>query len=327
MIRELAARIGIGSARVRLELDSPTQPRGSEVRGRLILEGGSVFQRIEHLTVTLREFDQWTQSTDPRASLATRRLSGDLNVEPRSYQEFPFSFNIPDEARLTSAIRATGPSRACRIDARAAIAWAADPRATANLNVTVHREIVAIHRALSLAGFRESNWVAARHRMSGLVTAAKDQRDVSLFAATGDIRTQFDTASTELWVEGAWVLGKLTVKVKETTLANELLSRLVVAGTFKETALRILRAELLTQDGAPNSQAALPYIERILAGAASGAASQSDRLLRSADPPDPVSLLRAATTPPGGPEEALLRPIEIGGTPPIEGREGPSTLR
>src|ERR1051325_10344711 len=118
--KRIAASIGIGAAQLHIHLGSNICPRASILRGELEVEGGAVPQHIEWVSVALIE--HWTENRSTNTEeRATRVLVGDFDVLPRSRLSYPFEFDIPDYARLTSPSGTDGWRLIANADIRMAV--------------------------------------------------------------------------------------------------------------------------------------------------------------------------------------------------------------
>ena len=131
---------------------------------------------------------RWTPSSSAWSRLAERQDDRDAGtgvhaggqggrVLPRQKLSYPFGFSIPDDAFLSQSGLFGSATSGCRVDARAEIPFAFDPRASGLLNVTPHRETVAIQSAMRMLGFVERGsaltltWKALPPEKSTLTTA------------------------------------------------------------------------------------------------------------------------------------------------------------
>ena len=129
--------VGIGGAKVDIELDGAQVPLGGFARGRVVLRGGKAEQkcagieaRLERVTRVRVEVEGKMQDKDDVENITSEKLAEySWTVSPESEQHFDFAFRVPREG-------GPGTRITYRIYATADIAGAIDPSKTIELPVT-----------------------------------------------------------------------------------------------------------------------------------------------------------------------------------------------
>ena len=247
MLARLGATFGVGSVRVGITAAEPQSHRGSAVAAAVRIEGGTVTQDVQMLTVDLVEY--WVTGSGKNRThhrhVRERVVAAEaLTVEPHFAQEFPVILHLPADARCTR--RREGWC----LSAEAHIRWAVDARAEVPLNVLPHREVLAIQRAVKgPMGFRPCAWDGAHD------VIAYD------FAAPDDLRHVLDGITLRLRVLGDALEGEVVLNRQEHGVGGVL--RAMVGGDRERIGLAIPRSALLTKRGSPNPAGALPYLRMI----------------------------------------------------------------
>jgi len=273
----LLASVGVGAATLTLELGTRTFPRGAQIHGALRLEGGSVEQHIYTLTVKLGEF--WGSKRIPtRSVLLTEVLGQEIVVAAREDLTFPFAFQVPDDALLSSS------QSGCYLEAVADIFWSVNPGARIDLNVVPHRELLAIHGAMRMLGFSEAEW--------------DDMLSVITYSHIPEgLRQQLNGVALRLKIEEDYVTGRLLLDRSEYGLVERL--RAFAGHDREEHDVLIPRQELLDAQGQPFPTGASPYLNDIFEAALVMPGNDRKWLLRGASKPEDA-------------EETLLRPAVRG---------------
>ena len=205
MLARLGATFGVGSVRVGITAAEPQSHRGSAVTAAVRIEGGTVAQDVQMLTVDLVEY--WVTGSGKNRThhrhVRERVVAAEaLTVEPHFAQEFPVILHLPADARCT-------PRREgwC-LSAEAHIRWAVDARAEVPLNVLPHREVLAIQRAVKgPMGFRPCAWDGAHDVI------------VYDFAAPDDLRHVLDGMTLRLRVTGDALEGEAVLQEANVSIA------------------------------------------------------------------------------------------------------------
>lgn len=104
-IKKLFASLGIGGASVETVLSEPNVLPGGVVHGEVRVEGGSVVQSVQQLSVGLQarvevETDEGERKVD--IDFHHHTLGGALELQPGAAHVLPFSLSIPWETPVTS---------------------------------------------------------------------------------------------------------------------------------------------------------------------------------------------------------------------------------
>lgn len=295
ILYRILAALGIGGARIFVELQDSVHPRGSEIRGQVIVVGGFVPQHMHGVTLELVETTSQGRGSSSR-SLRRDILAKAMDIRPTERRAFAFRVRLPDGARLTTWISRSRKAAiaGCLLKAEAHTAWGIDPRAGATLNVVQHSEITAIQEAFVSLGFREAG--PSRPALS-----SQEDAMVRKFIPLGDWRTALDAATLQTRINGGSVEGRLFLNLREINLAERL--QAMLGGNRLECDFTIPRAGL-------NPDTALPYLKEIIDGSLLNPADPRNRLLRPAEAPNQPekTLLRPATSASQADSRMLLRP-------------------
>lgn len=104
-IRKLFASLGIGGASVETILSEPNVLPGGVVHGEVRVEGGSVVQNVQELSVGLQaRVEVETSEGEHREDIVFHRqtLGGAIELAPGAAHVLPFSLGIPWETPVTS---------------------------------------------------------------------------------------------------------------------------------------------------------------------------------------------------------------------------------
>lgn len=145
-LKRMMAAVGVGGARVDARVQNPAVRVGEVLPGVVVVEGGSVEQKIERLNLGLatryKSDDSYVTHT-----LFTRPVVSGFTLQPGERREFPFQFPVPQGTPLT--LRGT----AVWLVTDADIAGAADPGDTDQLQILPSREMEAVIGAAERLGF------------------------------------------------------------------------------------------------------------------------------------------------------------------------------
>lgn len=249
IFEKLSAAMGMGGMRVSVTGSDAPLYRGRPVSAIVTLEGGSVGQRMLKLTVDLVEF--WVQGSGRNRTYHTavreqQELQGETVVIPGFARTFAVNVAVPPDARCSRA------REGWQLSVEAHIPMAVDARATAELKVLPHPEVLAVQRAMKgPVGMIPISWDGA-----GPVV-------VYDFGAPEWLRPVLDGVAVHLSVEGDLLVGELVVNRQEHSLADVL--RAAVHADRESIPFSIPREQLLTQRGSPNPNGALPYMKKLFA--------------------------------------------------------------
>jgi hypothetical protein len=295
--RRFLASLGIGAASMDIQVGGMSHPRGSQIKGVVRVNGGQVTQHFGWLTVRVRAVTQG--HVRQSKVLISECLQRNLTVKPRQELGFPFTFFLPDDARLTRLMRG-GPTDGCILEASLGV------RSVHRiLNVTNAREIAAVLHALRNLGFGEKSWFH-------LTRPDENVEATAAFRAPENLQEQLETLSIFVRVSGQHVIGKAVLVLRPNSLRGHV--RGLVGGNRVEHPFFIPRTELLATDGQPNPQGAIPYLKQLLSFSLALPDDPKSWMLRpSMSPPaDPDTLLRPAMPTSTVSSDSLLRPT----TPP-----------
>ncbi len=128
--------VGIGGAKVEIQIEKGPYPLGGYASGKVVLKGGKAEQKCKGILVTVRRTevvrvrdDQGNSRNEDRTSTVTEEnlANYEFTVSPDSTQTFDFSIAIPNEE---------GPSLSFDLVASADIPGAIDPSQTVKLPTT-----------------------------------------------------------------------------------------------------------------------------------------------------------------------------------------------
>ncbi|MFC4408885.1 sporulation protein [Chungangia koreensis] len=148
---KMLASVGIGSAKVDTKLEKDTVMPGGEVRGVVVVQGGSTEQQISDIymsvnTSYLKEIDDKKISVPGRVDQF--RLSESFNIHANERKEIPFSFILPLDTPIT-----IGRSRVW-IKTDLDITSAVDPSDKDFVRVVPNPLLESVLTAASSLGFR-----------------------------------------------------------------------------------------------------------------------------------------------------------------------------
>lgn len=150
-LNRMMASVGIGSARVDTRLASAQVRAGDEVEGVVLIQGGSLSQQIE--SISLHVMTQYLREVDDRrvrenAVIGRFPVTQPFTVGAGGSREFPFRFTLPEGTPATM-----GQSQVW-LKTGVDIAMAVDPTDNDALQVLPHRHAQPIHDAMAALGFR-----------------------------------------------------------------------------------------------------------------------------------------------------------------------------
>jgi sporulation-control protein len=102
--KKLLASLGAGGASVETVLNEPNVVPGGVVQGEVRIQGGSVAQQIEGLTVGLQarvEVEGQDQEYHQNIEFHRQQLGGAFEVQPGAVHTVPFGLEIPYETPIT----------------------------------------------------------------------------------------------------------------------------------------------------------------------------------------------------------------------------------
>ncbi|KUP97496.1 sporulation protein [Thermobifida cellulosilytica] len=155
-LRRLLAGLGFGGASVETVLDDAVAVPGGVIRGRVHIEGGTVDQHVQELTVGLQtrvEVEAGDSEYTRDMEFTRQQLGGALHLAPGARHTVPFELRIPFEAPL-NWYRGTllHPMR-LGVNTRLSIAGAVDPGDLDPVRIAPLPSQQAILDALAALGF------------------------------------------------------------------------------------------------------------------------------------------------------------------------------
>jgi sporulation-control protein len=148
MLKKIMARFGVGGAGVNLVLDKQQYQIGEIIRGKVIVEGGSVDQEINSLDIDIMlKFN--VKGKEFSKVIQTVNVCRNIYAKAKSTVQFPFEhFLLPDYPVSKGSVM-------YYLVTRLDIARAADAGDTDNLIVLPGVEVALVIEALDILGFKE----------------------------------------------------------------------------------------------------------------------------------------------------------------------------
>lgn len=101
MFKNLMARFGMGAAKVDLVLDQSQYRLGETVEGKVVIKGGEVEQKINHIHVQLMLGVQH-EGVVYKHLVTKIPISGTFTIHPKEVKELPFSYELPYDWLVSS---------------------------------------------------------------------------------------------------------------------------------------------------------------------------------------------------------------------------------
>ncbi|MBE3586077.1 MAG: sporulation protein [Thermoanaerobacter sp.] len=152
MLTKLLASIGIGSARVDLEVAETAVPLGGFLNGAIRIQGGNVEQRVNGIYINLvlsSAYRAGDQTRNIRRTIGTVKVGEEMVVRPGEERVFPVSFRIPFGLPISR-----GRTRYF-LQTGLDIPQAVDPVDHDPIQIVPNREFKMFFEALKALGFRE----------------------------------------------------------------------------------------------------------------------------------------------------------------------------
>lgn len=152
MFKKMLATVGIGAAKVDLQIDNEQVAAGDIVSGVVFIQGGRVSQEVDDVyafvkTQYIQERDN-NQKSLVEATIGKYLLASKFTVEAEQTYEFPVSFRLPESTPVTA--KRTPVWIQTGLDIKEAV----DPKDEDRLEVFPHRHSQVVLDALELLGFR-----------------------------------------------------------------------------------------------------------------------------------------------------------------------------
>ncbi|MBB5235253.1 sporulation protein [Deinococcus budaensis] len=201
-LKRMMVAAGVGGARVDAQVHNPAVRVGEVLPGVVVVQGGSLEQRIERLNLGLATRYK-ADDHSVTHTLFTRPVVSAFSIGAGERREFPFQLPIPQGTPLTL------PGTAVWLVTDADIAGAADPGDTDPLQILPSPEMEAVIGAAQRLGFRlAGSEVESRHgrvvqELSFRPPAGQyrlTELEMMLFPATGglDVVLEVDRRATGL---------------------------------------------------------------------------------------------------------------------------------
>ncbi|SHI38858.1 sporulation protein [Desulfofundulus thermosubterraneus] len=152
MLTKLLASIGIGSARVNLEVAGTAVPLGGSLNGTIRIQGGNVEQRVDKIYINLilsSAYKAGDQTRNIRRTIGTVTVGEKMVVRPGEEKIYPVSFQIPFGLPISR-----GRTRYF-LQTGLDIPQAIDPVDHDPIQIVPNREFKMFFDALRFLGFRE----------------------------------------------------------------------------------------------------------------------------------------------------------------------------
>lgn len=158
MFRQLFAAVGFGSASVDTQLFNNQIMPGQEVKGQVVVRGGSIDQDIEHLTLSvMTRVEVESGDSEYSSDQPTQRIliSNRFTIRARQELVFPFSFQLHPETPVSNfdSLGISYNRSAVWIHTDLGIAWAADATDKDWLYVLPTPAMQHIHYAMQQLGY------------------------------------------------------------------------------------------------------------------------------------------------------------------------------
>ncbi|MCR8635572.1 sporulation protein [Paenibacillus radicis (ex Xue et al. 2023)] len=149
--KRMLATVGIGAAKVDLQIDNDRVAAGDMVTGVVYIQGGRVNQEVDDVYAFVKT--QYVQEKDKQKSLVETTvgkflLASKFTVEAEQAYEFPVSFQLPAGTPIT--VKRTIVWIQTGLDIKEAV----DPKDEDRLEVIPHRHSQTVLDAIEKLGFR-----------------------------------------------------------------------------------------------------------------------------------------------------------------------------
>lgn len=104
MFQKILASIGIGSAKVNLELPSSQAELGGTLEGMVKIEGGSVEQQVDKIYINMvltSKYGTGDETKHIHKVVAEAQVAGNMTIKPGQKEEIPVSFRIPIDCPIS----------------------------------------------------------------------------------------------------------------------------------------------------------------------------------------------------------------------------------
>jgi sporulation-control protein len=152
--KNVLARIGIGGTRIDTVIDEPVVTVGSQIKGEVLIQGGTVHQQIKEIFLVLNtKVEKQSDDTKYHVTLPVQRVHIPLafDIQPGEKKSIPFALDIPLHSPISF-----GKVRLW-IQTEAEIPSAIDAQDNDNLKILPHPAQQKVLDALEELGFRLRN--------------------------------------------------------------------------------------------------------------------------------------------------------------------------
>ncbi|NLU71074.1 sporulation protein [Streptomyces sp. HNM0574] len=183
--KKLFASVGIGAASVDTVLHEPNVVPGGVVQGEVRIEGGSVVQEIQGLSVGLQarvEVETNDGERKQNIEFGRQQLGGALTLQEGSQHTVPFQLAVPWETPITMFMGQPLPAMNIGVTTELAIARAVDSTDLDPVNVHPLPAQQAVLDAFGALGFRFKNADMEKGRIRGTRQQLPFYQEIEFFA-------------------------------------------------------------------------------------------------------------------------------------------------
>jgi len=233
----LMARIGVGTATLKLLLSQTHFFHGDNIAGTLVLEGGSVEQHIEKIFVMLLEYQPAGKNSYWR-TVSRAEVTGAHVVGPHQVQEYSFQLPVPEMAHITTS---DFTANSTRIVAEADILGAVNPSGGVDVQITPDPEIMVLDAAMSALGFTTAYKLFSESMNRSLKAVQKT------YIAPPSLQDQITDATLQVHSGEGKLCGRLILNHREIHFADYF--KAIIGGDKEKLPLEIPSDQLLGDQG------------------------------------------------------------------------------
>jgi sporulation-control protein spo0M len=233
----LMARIGVGTATLKLTLRQTQFFHGDSIEGTLVLEGGAVEQHVARTLVMLSEYHPAGKNSYWK-SMNTVEVTGAILIAPHQAQEYAFQLPVPEIAHITTS---DYTANSTRIVAEADILWAVNPSVAVDVQITPDPEILVLDAAMSALGFTTANTLFSEPMNSSLKAVQKT------YIAPALLQDRITDATLQVHHGEGKICGRLILNHRENQIADYI--KAIVGGDKEKLTLDIPSEQLLGEQG------------------------------------------------------------------------------
>ncbi|TQN32809.1 sporulation-control protein [Haloactinospora alba] len=156
-MKRILASLGLGNASVETVLRDPNTVPGGVLQGDVYINGGSVDQHIQELTVGLQaraEVEHGDAEHSQNLEFARARIGGELQLQADAHVHVPFELPVPWEAPLTAYRGQHLTGMHVGLNTQLHVAGGVDPGDLDPVSVHAMETQTIILDAVSMLGFR-----------------------------------------------------------------------------------------------------------------------------------------------------------------------------